>query len=297
MNASVTPTPSITPSVVGLWTPEFLADWGNSTGTSTTALRDGTIFDALSAGSADNGQVIAAPGGYGWNTVNVLQHYSINDARGGWLEVQKNTLGQQAEGEVRNFRWAHVNIHPTAAEGATDNSHHCVQDGYPSGAGSNQNWNLTDGTNFAGEWEPNFLISNGGGGRYYLDSAVTPTRLNKNARYTIEIQIIRGTTGAGTSNAFRFRAWVYDANGVELFGPADWRSGNYSGETMATERWHTYNNLAGTQQFNIGCNGTSASSYPLSVGYFGEVAMVSSNANAGLTAGTAIGPYGSVSGE
>jgi len=213
------------------------------------------------------------------------------------LEIQKNTLGVQAEGEVRNFRWAHVNIHPTAAEGATDNSHHCIQDGYPSGAGSFQNWNITDGTNFVGEWEPNFLISNGGGGRYYLNSAVTPTRLNKDTRYTFEVQIVRGTTGAGTSNAFRFRAWIYDENGVEIYGPSDFVSNLYSGETLANDRWHTYNNLNGTQQFNIGCNGATATSYPLSVGYFGEVAMVSSISDGDLTAGTAIGVYGTCSGE
>lgn len=291
---AITDTATVTVSASGgggTFVPVFLSDWGNATGTGSSALRDGTVWDTLSPGSADNGQVVAAPVGKGWNTTNVLQHYSVNAVRAGWLEVSRNTLGQQVDGEVRNFRWAVQNIHPTAAEGATDHSHHGVQDGYPVGAGSYQNWNLTDGTNYAGEWEPNFLIANGGGGRYYLDSTVSPTRLSKDTKYTFEVQLVRsGTT-------FRFRAWVYDADGVELYGPADWKSSNYPGETLATERYHTFNNLPGTQQLNIGCNGTVASSYPVSLGYYSEVAVVSSTDNVSLTAGTAIGPFGSCAGE
>lgn len=291
---AITDTATVTVSAGGgggTFTPVFLSDWGNATGTTSGALRDGTVWDTLSPSSADNGRVVTAPVGKGWRTTNVLQHYSVNSIRGGWLEVSRNTLGTQADGEIRNFRWAFQHIHPTAAEGATDNSHHGVQDGYPSGAGSNQNWNITDGSDYVGEWEPNFLIANGGGGRYYLDSTVSPTRLSKDTRYTFEVQLVRSGT------AFRFRAWVYDAGGVQLYGPSDWKSANYPGETLATERYHTFNNLPGTQQINVGCNGTSASSYPVSLGYYSEFALVSSNDNVSLTAGTAIGPYGSCAGE
>ena len=291
---TVTDTATVTASVLGEFSPMFLADWGTAGGNGATALTDGGVFDQVSPDYTQNGTVIAAPSGYGWNTSNILEVTSPTGTRSGWLELSTTVLGVQAEGEVRNYRVAFVNVHPTAAEGATDHSHHGWQDGYPSGAGSFQNWNLTDGTNYTGEWEPSLLVITSS--RYFLGSIATPTRLNKNERYTFEVQLVRGTTGAGTSNAFRLRAWVYDDTGAEIYGPSDWKSQSYVGETLATDRWLTYNNVDGTQQLNIGLNGTSGT-WPITFGYWGEPAAVSSDDNVSLTAGTAIGPYGSCTGE
>jgi hypothetical protein len=122
-------------------------------------------------------------------------------------------------------------------------------------SGSDQNWNLTDGTNYVGEWEPNILTGgNSTGSRYYLDSTVTPTRLTKGVKYTFDIQVERGS-GANT-DAFQMRAWVYDDAGVEIYGPSDWKSGLYSGETLATTRWIAFNNRAGSDSIAFGLNGT-----------------------------------------
>jgi len=274
------------------WTPRTQVDWGTALGNTDSALTDGNRLTIFSANAASNSSVISAPSGEGFRTANVLQMLSPTGVRSGWIELGAN-LGVIAIGEVRNFRIKVSNHHPSAAQGATDHSHHAIQDGYPSGAGTYQNWNLTDGTNFANEWEPNILITNGGGGRYYLGSAAfgASQRLSKGVAYTFEFQMYRVD-----ANSFRFDAWVYDSSGNLLYSPSDWKSGTYSGETLASNRSYTFNNLNGTQSWNVGLNGTDGT-WPIYHSSIGEMVVVSSLDNPSLTEGTAIGSYGSVLGE
>ena len=65
---------------------------------------------------------------------------------------------------------------------------------------------------------------------------------------------------------------------------------------MASNRSYTFNNLNGTQSWNVGLNGTDGT-WPIYHSSIGEMVVVSSLDNPSLTEGTAIGPYGSVLGE
>lgn len=269
------------------------ADWSTATGTTENALEDGGLLNAISPEFGSNGEVVVNPGlGFPAAMANVLKVVAVNGNRSAWLELQKSGLGEIAVGETRTFRWYESNHHQTAAEGATDSSHHGDQDGLPSGAGSSQNWNLTDGTNYVGEWEPSFLISNGAD-RFYLMNTVTPTRLSKAVAYRFEFQMTRIDT-----TTFRVKAWVFDAStGVQLYGPSDWKSSANSGETMNSDRAYTFNNLAGTAGFNIGLNGSGTSSYPLHHSYKGGLAIATSLSGGGPAEDATIGVYGSVVGE
>jgi hypothetical protein len=275
----------------GTWTPVFTTSWGYATGTSADAMSDNGTLDTLNSDYNLSGEVITAPGGVGWVATNVLRSESdATGTRNGWLELKRTTLGEIAEDEVRNFRVGFASYYPPAQ---IDNSQHGIQDGVPSMAGSNQNWNLTSGTNFTGEWQPSILIINNSNWRYYLESTVTPTRLLKEVKYTFDLQMQRGS--GGNSNAFQFRAWVYDSAGVEIYGPSDWLS-SLGSEPMSTTRWHTFNNRPGTAAVGYGCNGMDGT-WPLHMGDWSEAAVVSSLDNPSLTLGTSIGPYGSCTGE
>jgi hypothetical protein len=269
------------------WDPLLQSDWGTATGVTSNAIGDGGIY-SLSTDFEDNGEVIAARPGF--DSTNILE-VSSTGVRSGFLDLS-GTLPEMVDGEVRNFRIKVENVHQTIAEGSTDNGHHGWQDG---GGGGVQNWNLTDETNFVGEWQPKILIN--AFYSYYLVSASSPARLSKGVPYTFEVQ------QEGTSpTEFTLKAWVYDEDGVLLYGPEDFitnASGPLNGTTLAAGSEYTYNNLAGTTSIHVGCNGDGSSNWPSRIvyAYWGEHAVVSSEDNPSLTSGTTIGPYGSVIGE
>lgn len=285
---SITDTAALTVSGVplGTWTPLLQSDWSTATGVTSNAIGDGGIY-SLSTDFEDNGIVIAAPAGF--DSTNALEVGS-DGTRSGFLDLS-GALPEMVSGEVRNFRIKVQNDHPTAAEGSTDNGHHGWQDG---GGGGVQNWNLTDSTNFVGEWEPKILIN--AFYSYYIGSVGSPVRLDKGVPYTFEVQM-EGTS----STQFTLKAWVYDADGTLLYGPSDFVTNQapYAGTSLATGSVYTYNYLPGTTSIHVGCNGDGNSNWPTRSLYatWGEHAVVSSEDNAGLTSGTTIGPYGSVTGE
>lgn len=285
----------------GLWVPLAQSVWGTATGSGSSAYTDGGNFDETLGNPGANTEVIAAPA-VGWDSTNVVSIRSLAGASSGYVELRKTSLGEQAEGEIRNHRFGFASYHPNVAAGTTDGSHHGIQDGIPSGGGGSQNWNFTDVTGSTTNptldallettWYPRFpLVTND---TYDLGSTVSPTRIAKETLFQFDVQIVRGT--GGNANSFQIYVWIYDAAGVELYGPSDWKSVGHSGETMATGRWHPFPNLASTAAIAFGLNGTGGT-WPIHHSDQGQWATVSSLDNPSLVAGTSIGPFGSVENE
>ncbi len=284
-----------------LWSPMFLADFGTALGTSSAAIGDGGVFDTFSPDYSQNGEVVLAEPTEGWLTPNMLKVYSATGIRNGYLEPKHTTLGTQAENEIRHYRFSIVIKAPTYASGATDVSHHGIQDGYPVGSGTYQNWSLTDVTGnstpatdntFLTQWQARVIIN--GPDQFELDSTVTPTKLNKHEKYTFDYQIIRGS--GANSGSFQIRVWLYNNSGSLIKSPSDWKSSNWSGETMASGRWYPFNNLDSTTSVGFGLNGILGT-FPLYHSNQGEIAVVSSLNNPSLSSSTSIGIYGSCQGE
>lgn len=270
-----------------LWTPTFISDFRNGTGSDLTDLNDGGKWSVTSLTRAE---VIAAGGlGEGWVSTNCLKVRSLEATPDDWYfhAWLDGTLDELAVGETINYRWAFSSHHETAAEGATDNSHHGISDG--GGGGATQNWNMTDGTNFVGQWQPSIRAI--GLDQFFLGSIVTPTRLTKAVKYTFDVQMHRVS-----STTYRIKCWVYDSDGEELYGPSQWLSSSHPGETMASNRAYTFSNAPGTDSFMIGLNG-SGSTIATHHSNQGEVAIVRSSVDSALTEGTSIGVYGSAEGE
>ncbi len=288
-------------------------DWSNSTGTDVPALGDGGKCPPISPVSSEQGEVLANPGNLGFPStmVNILRVRPLNGGRGGWLELQNDDLGEIAIGETRTFRWYQRIMQQNMTNGSTDNSHHSTQDGLPVGSGSNQNWNLSDVTGdasagvpsafdplYENAWAPFFLLQVSGE-RFYLNTTSphhASQRLVKGTVYRHVFQMYRIDT-----TTYRVKAWVYSSaasagDEVLLGAPSAWKSQIHAGETMDSNRAYTYSHVENTAAINQGCNGTTATSYPVHYKDMGGFAVTSS-LSGGPAEGTPLGAYGVVTGE
>jgi len=243
---------------------EFTTAWADSTGSSSTALRDGTTWDSVS-GSNTNVSVIASTG-LDFPSTNVLSVQTLWNGLGSSSRtIRKTGLGTPAISDTRYYRFY---LRVTVPDGIEMGTPHPVQDGFDA-ATSNWLFEMRQGDT-AGKYTP-VLQSR--------STAFPNTRyavlngLDRGETYRIEIRITR--TGSTTyTQSIR----IYDSTGTLALDDSDFLNQTGTGATaLSTQPTFTLNDAAYLDGFTMGTNGAFQGSvsgdHPLQFCYQGAAAI------------------------
>lgn len=225
----------------------FASAFDNSTGNSSTALRDGTNWTSLN-GSNDNCAVIAATGlGFPAAMDNVLHIVTEWNGSGSSSKIPRLTGGLTIPdvGESIFYRWYFRADVPTSVP--TWGSPHPIQDGPD---GGNFNWELetrrgTGGTVFSPMWT---LANNA----FPNNRWAALDALDVGSTYRFELQLFRKST-----TTYQLNARVYDTDDTTLLlSNADFINQTGVGSTsLADNPEFTFGDINQLANFQCGTNG------------------------------------------
>jgi hypothetical protein len=246
----------------------FRSDWSTAVGTSNSAVQDQGKTKPWNIRGGAGLEVIPATG-LDFPTTNVLR-VTAESSSAGFGSVQVQALGVPAIG---SSIWYRVYVRMAFPDALPDNETHPLQDGATGG----RNWELDVEMNpgTAGKWQPRWRLDalDNGNNNDWIPNGVggTPTMLDKNVTYRMELQIKRTST-----TGFEMHTRIYNSAGVQILGDANFRN-FFNTATLASVPAPALvlHNPPGLDALTCGCNGISGASppFPFVYCYWGAVAV------------------------
>lgn len=268
-----------------LWTPVFFSDnLTGGTGRSVTALRDGTKFTYGQAELADGSEVIPAPVGAPAELAGINVLRLVSSATGGaFPRLAVTGLPTLADGETRNYRF-YVRWDQTTG----DNENHPMQDGSAGvsthSMGFYTNRSMPGTGNHGYIFRPNTAQTPDFDDNYWFPAAID---IAEDEWVRVEYQILRA------GNDFTMRAWLFDVDGVLMFGPTAFKNADASIDLPDFTFGFAADSPDSTQVYQWGSEGLAGTTTG-GVVYLHEAALAIVD---NVPVGEIIGPYGSCEGE
>ncbi len=209
-------TASITVTTTSVGTTLFESDWRTATGTSTTALRDGTKWSEwVNYGGPQLLSVVPATGlGFPSGMANVLRVLQMGEQDAEHMQLTNGIPAPQVGSHL--YYRIYTRVDEAAQSGGSD---HPVE---PMPGACPFLWTFKRSIGATG-WRPEWQFSNTPSEEWWS----LRVQLQKNAVYRIEwhFHFI-------TSSTFKFDTRIYDAAGTLLYTDADFLSGNFLNQTL-----------------------------------------------------------------
>lgn len=289
VSEAITITDTATVTSTTARTPAFLSIFSAATGTSTTAVQDGGLWDG---NYTNNGgaEVIAAPVTGFPSAVNVLRHTPQIGTAGAAI-METDTISVPSVGDTRYYRWYFKMVWPNTGNTDADNTHP-IQDG-PGGIGGTS-WAWVCEVQADDTWMQGFQVQAAFGENSFADQKWhCMTMLDPDVAYRFELAVT-----VVSSTTFTMSVRVYDESSTLILDDSDYGRTNSGNDITLADAPVLEFRAAGS-----GVDGLNTLTY-LKCGCNGIINSVVATQHYADQTGFAvcdnqgwIGPYGSVTGE
>ena len=224
----------------------FESEWNNSLGNSTTALRDGTIWDAVPLSSNVGVLEVIPSSNLDFPTANVVKITALDRGDGGALaqnivmqDGNDDIPGLLNDGDDIFYRW-YERVDAPEPYPSTDDLTHGIENG-----NANQNWLRDQVVNDDGTWLLRWSFE----GTANPNNRISAPLLQKDKTYLVELNIHRLS-----SATFNAHAKIYHSNGTLLYDDDDFTNVG-SSQTLADNPVLTFVSSSVMDELQVGFNG------------------------------------------